>query len=175
MKNLLLIFLLLNSLIVLGQTNKVTRFGFKGGFNQSSINGVMSDGRKSGFSSLDLYAGFFADTNLTEKWNLESELLFSYTDVYHFVEIPIHLKYKLSSRFNIFFGPKLNFLVDNIQEYNNNLRSFGVSGEIGSQFLINKQFFIELRYSKGFTKQFDDFDFSNGKINTLRLGLGINF
>jgi len=176
MKNLLLSFLLLNCLIIFGQTEKKTVFGFKGGLNQSYIDGTMLSGKKSGYSGLELYAGFFADTKLNDKWRIENELLFSYTDSYHFIEIPLHLKYEIAPKLNIFFGPKFDFLIGNTSDYNGEISKFyGVSGEIGTQFKFNKIFFLELRYSKSFTKQFDIFDFKNGKRNTLRFGVGINF
>ncbi|MCF6212692.1 MAG: PorT family protein [Flavobacteriaceae bacterium] len=176
MKFLLSGLLMITCLTVFGQVEKKTTFGFKGGLNQSYINGSMINGDKSGYTGLELYTGFFADTRLSEKWHIENEILFSYTDSYHFVETPLHLKYEISPKINVFFGPKLDFLIGNTSDYNNEISKFySISGEIGTQFKINKRFFIELRYSKSFTKQFDIIDFNNGKRNTLRLGLGINF
>ncbi len=53
----------------------------------------------------------------------------------------------------------------------------GMSAEIGFQYKINKKYFTEIRYAKGVTGHFDDLnnDLLDGKRNTLRLGLGINF
>lgn len=161
---------------VIEPTEKKTRFGFKGGLNKTDIRGIMADGNKSGFTGTELYGSFFADTQLSKKWNIENEILFSYTDSYHFAEIPIHLKYKLSSKFNVLFGPKLDFLIGNVSDYGSDIsKYYGVSFEVGSQFKINKSFFVEFRYSKSFTKQFDYFDFYDGKRNTLRIGIGTYF
>lgn len=155
---------------------KKTTFGFKAGVNSGLIIGTMLNGEESYFSEVDLYASFFVDTQLNEKWNLENEILFSYTGWYHFAEIPVHLKYKFSPKFNILFGPKLDFLIGNVSDYENRIsKYYGVSLEIGTQYKINNRFFVELRYAKSFTKQFDIFDFLDGKRNTLRLGMGVNF
>ena len=157
-------------------TEKKTRFGFKGGLNKTNIRGIMADGNKSGYTGIELYGSFFADTKLSKKWNMENEILFSYTESYHFAEIPVHLKYKLSSRFNILFGPKLDFLIGNVSDYGSDIsKYYGVSFEVGSQFKIDKSFFVEFRYSKSFTKQFDFLDFYDGKRNTLRIGVGTYF
>lgn len=161
---------------VIEPIEKKTRFGFKGGLNKTDIRGIMADNNKTGYSGTELYGSFFADTQLSKKWHIENEILFSYTDSYHFVEVPIHLKYKLSSKFNILFGPKFEFLIGNVSDYGSDIsKYYGVSFEVGSQFKINKSFFVEFRYSKSFTKQFDYFDFYEGKRNTLRIGIGTYF
>ena len=180
MKNTIIIVTLLASFLSFSQTTKKTTFGVKGGVNFSDIIGVDSNGEKTGYVGTEIYGSLFADTELSEKWNLENELLFSYTDDYHFLEIPIHLKYKFAQDWNFLFGPKLDFILDNDNdpfESAYRFKNFGISFEFGTQYSISKRVFAELRYSKGLTKQIDDLflDINGGKRNTLRIGIGLKF
>jgi hypothetical protein len=155
---------------------KKINYGFKGGINSSRINATELNGSKSGYIGTELYAGFFADTRITKKLNLGTELIFSYTDSYHFIELPLQLKYNISEKWNLMAGPKMEYIPD----YEDNFIDFkrvGISGEVGSQFQINPLFFAEARYAYGFTPNINDLGlgFYNGTRNTFRLGLGVNF
>lgn len=160
-----------------GKDKKIT-FGFKGGMNISRIHATDIDGSRSGYAGTELYGGFFADTRLTAKLNLGTELIFSFTESYHFIELPLHIKYKIKEKWNLMAGPKLDFIADGSWDYENDkFKRFGVSGEIGSQYQLNPLFFAELRYAYGLTQQINSgwMEFYNGHRNTFRLGLGINF
>lgn len=194
MRQLLLAVVIITSLPVAGQERSTrsispetkdhkktvtTRFGFKGGFNRSHIKGVETDGDRTGYIGGELYGAFFGDTRLNETLSLGYEFLFSWTDDYHFVEIPLHLKYNFYDKWSAFAGPKLDILVDNDGDAGGNyqFKTFGVSAELGVQYNITRAFFAETRYAKSFTEQVTDFvlDINNGKRNTFRIGLGIRF
>jgi hypothetical protein len=152
--------------------------GFKGGLNKSTINATDNDGSKSGYTGLELYGGFFADTRLTSKFNLGTELLFSFTESFHFIELPLHLKYTINEKWNAMAGPKLDFIADGSWDYQEDkFKRFGVSAEIGSQYRLNQLFFVELKYANGLTPQINSrwMSFYDGRRNTIRLGLGLNF
>jgi len=179
--NILFLLLLLNSTVFFAQNDNKTVFGVKGGLNLSYVLGSELDGELTRYSGTELYVSLFSDTELNENWNLENELLFSYTDDYHFLEIPLHLKYKFEKKWAVFLGPKLDFILDNDNDYfesqNYRFKNFGVSLELGTQYNFNKTFFIEIRFSKGLTEQIDDLvlEVLNSKRNTLRIGLGVRF
>lgn len=162
------------------QSEKKTIFGFKGGYNKSIVDGNEPDGTATGYIGYELYGGFFSDTELNAKWNLENEILFSYTDTYHFIEIPVHLKYRIYKNWFILAGPKLDFIADNDNddfESGYRFKNFGVSAEFGVQYHFSKRFFAETRYSRSLTAQIDDLalDIYGGKRHTFRIGLGIKF
>ena len=180
MKKYVSFFVIFISLSSFAQNLKQTVFGIKGGVNFSRIVGVESDGENTGYMGSELYFSLFADTEINRKWNLENELLFSYTDDYHFLEIPIHLKYKFIKKWNLLFGSKIDFILDNDNDYfeiNYRFKNFGLSAEVGFQYEISKRFFAEFRFSKGLTEQIDDLvlDINNAKRNTLRVGIGMKF
>ena len=178
--HLLFAFIILTICKTNAQNEKKTIFVFKGGYNKSIVDAKELDGTESGYIGYELYGGFFADTELNKNFNLENELLFSYTDDYHFIEIPIHLKYRIKRKWFIMLGPKLDFIADNDNddfEAGYRFKNFGVSGELGIQYHFSKRFFAETRYSRSFTSQIDDLalDFYGGKRHTFRIGLGIKF
>lgn len=176
MKYLLFFALTLWTFIISAQNKNLTSFGFKGGFNRSIVNGHELNGTKTGFIGLELYGSFFADTELNDRWRFENEILFSWTDEYYFIEIPLHIKHSLIKSTFVLLGPKLDMIASNdaqIYDFNN----FGVSIEVGVQYEITKRIGSEIRYSKGLMKQINDYvlDIYGGKRNTIRLGLGFRF
>lgn len=177
-KHIILSLIILNSFSLLAQTERKSTFGFKGGYNKSKVSGKELDGSKTGYVGGEVYGGFFSDTELTNRLNFENELLFSFTDDYHFLEIPIHLKYRIKEKWFLLMGPKLDFIIDNDNvETGYRFKNFGVSGELGLQYHFWKRFFAETRNSRSFTSQIDDLglDIYGGKRHTFRFGVGIKF
>lgn len=168
-------------MVCFSQNSKKTDFGIKGGVNLSHIVGIDSDGELTGYVGTELYVSLFSDSKLTERWSIENEILFSYTDDYHFIEIPVHTKYNLFKKWYVFLGPKLDFILDNDNDYFERhiyrFKNFGISIESGIQYHLSKRGFVELRYSKGLTQQINNLvlDINNAKRNTLRIGIGIKF
>lgn len=177
MRRFKLLFLFLCLSICLSSQNKKTMtFGFKGGLNNSYVIGENKDY----FTGIELYASFFSDIELNHTFNLQNELLFSYTDDFHLIEIPVLLKYKFNKKWGLFLGPKLDFILDNDStdlDFRYRFKKVGFSLSIGTQYNISKRFFGELRYGYGFTKQIDDLvlELFNSKRRTIRLGFGFNF
>lgn len=163
-----------------GKAILTTRFGFKGGYNKSIINGRDSMGGRMGYIGFELYGSFFAETRVGERLVFENELLVSWTNDYHFIEVPLHLKHLFNTKWSAFAGPKLDFLIDNDNDYfetNYTFRNFGVSLELGAQYNITDWLLVESRYSRGLVNQVTDkgFDINKGKRNTIRVGAGIRF
>lgn len=160
------------------QTEKKTHFGIKGGFNHTVINGVETDGDKTGFTGSSVYGALFTETHIGPTTLLVNELLFSWANDWHFIEAPIHIKQMLNSKLSVFLGPKLDFTADKFDGRKADKSGFcGVSMEIGAHFNFTKRIFAEGRYSIGLSKQFKDesFDINDGKRNNLRFGVGIWF
>lgn len=176
MKYPLLLLLCFSMSMAIAQREHATYFGFKGGLNRSVINGHEPNGTSTGYIGVEMYASFFADSRLNDRWRLENEILFSFTDEYFFIEIPLHIKYQVLKKTYILAGPKLDMIVnpdDEMYDFNN----FGVSIDVGAQYEITKRFFTEFRYSQGLMSQVNDrgLDIYDGKRNTLRLGIGMRF
>lgn len=176
MRYLVFFVLLFSTLLVSGQHKNYTSFGVKAGINRSIVNGHEPDGTKTGFIGLELYAALFAETELSTIWRFENEILYSFTDDYHFIEIPLHVKYYIIKKTFVFLGPKLDLIVSNDDEIYD-FNSFGVSIDLGVQYELTPRILSEIRCSKGLNKQINDFalDIYNGRRNTIRLGVGFRF
>lgn len=150
---------------------KRTTFGFKAGLNQSYLN-TSSD---NGYSGLEVYAGFFAETSLSKKWSFQYELLYSYTDDINFLEIPLLFKYHVNDKWAFMAGPKLDVVANKSIE-GALYEPLSVSFTLGVQYNISKRFFVEGRYSLGLSNEL--ITNSNSETfsrNTLRLGIGFKF
>jgi hypothetical protein len=160
------------------QTEKKIQFGIKGGYNHTVINGNETNAVKTGFIGSSVYGAFFAETHIGSSTFLVNEWLFSWTNDWHFVEIPFHVRQMLNSKLSVFLGPKLDLAADKFDNTKNSKSGFcGVSIETGAQFNFTKRIFVEGRYSIGLSKQFNDesFDINDGKRNNLRFGAGFRF
>lgn len=178
MKITLLTFFILLPLYGISQRQNLTVFGLKGGFNKSMIDGTDSYGGKTGYRGLEIYGSLFADTRIAERTGVQTELLFSYTDSYHFIEIPVNVKVNLYKRFSVFAGPKMDFIVDNEPpDSYYYFKTFGVAFDSGLEFRLTNTLFSEFRYAYCITRQINDYglDIRNARRSTLRLGLGIKF
>jgi hypothetical protein len=178
MRYVLTLILFVGCFHIYAQNEKSTLFGLKVGYNRSVVDGVEPDGSKTGFIGNEVYASLFADSKLGEKWNFENELLFSFTDEYAFLEIPLHFKYYFLEKANLFLGPKFDIILndeDVLTGYN--FRTFGGSIDIGAQYELLERFLVEMRYSYGLVEQIDDMflDIYNGTRNTFRIGIGMQF
>lgn len=168
--------ILLSQIVITAQINFKTNLGFKAGLNNSDVVGTEKNGTATGFTDTTFYGGFFADTKLAKNTSLENELLFSMTNDYFFLELPIHIKQHVFKKIFVFYGTKLDFAsTDRRPDYE--IEPLGISGEIGTQYLLTNKLFLELRYSHGFTKQINDnvLEILNARRNTLRLGIGVKF
>jgi hypothetical protein len=167
------------SLHGIAQGVKETNFGVKLGYNNSNISGKDSNGEATGYFGNELYLGLFVDKQLTNKTSLQLELIYSFTEDYNFLEIPLNIKYKVYRKLYLFAGPKFDFILDNdISEANYEYRNFGVSADLGVQYLIAMDFFAEVRYSIGFEEQLKrdiQLDINNATRNTFRIGIGYRF
>ncbi len=148
-----------------------TIHGFKAGLNQSYLN-TSSD---NGYSGLELYGGFFAETSLSRKISFQYELMYSYTDDISFLEIPLLLKYHLNDRWSFMAGPKLDVIANKSIE-GAIYEPLSVSISLGVQYDISKRFFVEGRYGFGLSKQLiTDSNSNTFSRSTLRLGVGYRF
>ncbi len=163
------------------QTDKPTYFGAKLGYNNSNISGKDSNGDAAGYLGNEFYVGFFIESQLKKKISLQTELIYSFTEDYNFLEVPLNIRYTIYETFWIFAGPKFDFLLDNdedIDEANYEFRNFGVSLDLGVQYHLSAKLFVEVRYSVGLVEQLKrdiQLDINNATRNTFRIGIGYKF
>ncbi len=166
----------LTSLIVLFVTVNLTaqvEFVVNAGVFQSpriseSVSSRNGDERiDSGF-----FIGMFTEKKLSEKFSLQSGLSYFYNVSYEDqIEIPLELKYKLTKRFDIFFGPNVSFLIDK-KELD---KSFNFGVALGVSYKISDKFLINARYNYGLTKFHNRVASDSFGLNRFQIGLSYKF
>lgn len=159
---------------VLGITNVVAQdidFGVTAGYLNAnakvSISDVSVTASESGF-----YIGGIADIAVSEKFNIQSELLYANVDGSSGVMLPIMVKYYVSEKFNIQAGPHFDIATESVPE---DFTSIGISLAAGLGYDLSENFFIEGRYSFQLNDYYTgDLDLET-TTNSLLIGIGYKF
>ena len=145
-------------------------FAAKAGFNNVSINVDTGDSffGDASDSELGFYVGGGYNFELSEDFDIEPSLLFSFVDDLTSLYIPVMFKYKVADKFNIQGGPQINYLLEDLPD-----GEFGLDLAIGGGYQINSNWFVEARYGFQVSRGGDFGDFVD--INTLTIGAGYRF
>jgi len=170
--------LLVLSFVLLGFVNanaQETKYGVTGGFHNLTISAsaggfTVSDGA-TGF-----FIGFFADFNVSEKFNIQPEIHFAspYQDGESLNEIiiPVMVKYLVSEKLNLQLGPQFDFVIDESE----GLNKFGVGLGFGLGYDLSDKVFVVSRYSLGLNNRIQDTSIGvTSKFDTFQIGLGYRF
>jgi opacity protein-like surface antigen len=204
-KNLIVLALFLVSAnTLLAQTddsqNDKPRFGAKGGVNISNFVGDDSGSSK---SYIGFNVGFFAEFQLTERFYIQPELLYSAqgakenltieginfdaTLKANYLTIPVMFKYYVSNDLSLEAGPYVGFLTSAKIKFESSFGSgtedakeffkstdFGVG--VGLNYNITQAIFLNARYAAGLAKIGDTETNDNDVKNSVfQFGLGFRF
>jgi len=170
-KKLLLFVLLCTSLSLFAQEKEERTFGKTTFGIKAGLDHTMVINSQKAVNSVDFYAGLFAETSLSRKLSLQYEMRYSSYGNNYFVEIPLLLKYHFNDKFSMTLGPRMDFLTNDRA----GARNFSMAAEIGAQYNITKQFFLDASYSVGFENQIVINPIRTGSRNNLRFGIGYKF
>ncbi len=95
------------------ENNKFT-FGIKGGYNHTVINGLETNGAKTGFVGSTIYGSLFVEKEIAGNEFLNTGVTFSWVNDWHFIKIPFHLRQMLNKQISVFGGLKLDLAADNL-------------------------------------------------------------
>lgn len=159
------------------QNQKRVRFGIKTGINFSTLRSIELrdfDNGAEDYKSTEFYGGLFVDTRISTHWNLQNELLLSYTDEFTFLEIPIVFKRKITKKLWALIGPRAQLVINDNDEVDHN---FGLALDAGLQYDLPQNFFIEARYGQALNPQFTSprLNIIDARRNLLRLSVGYRF
>jgi len=156
-----------------------TRFGVRTGVTFNTIDATDSNsGGESGFASTNGYASLFADTRISESWNLQSEFGLNFAaDGYILAENAFLFKRRVAEKLSLYSGPKIVYLLDGPAAVKARSSAASLGLTLGVQYDFTDSFFVEGRYSRNFGRQFNDpnFTFENGNLNSLQIGVGLKF
>lgn len=154
-----------------------TKYGVRAGYNISNLDfkdvPPLDNKHRNGFM-----IGFFGEYGLSKTVSLMPELQFSSEGANNepiridYLQVPVLLKFRLSEKFNIGFGPQVGVKV---HEYEDNIKNFAYSGVGGIEYKLNHSFFLDARYTYGFSNIFDDKVAVEAKNTNIQFGLGFKF
>lgn len=171
-------------------------FGVKGGVNFTNMT---SDGFENNKARTGYHIGLLAEIPVSDRFSLQPEVLYStqglkdegsnFTDEYKldYVQVPVIAKIYLVDGLALEVGPSFNFLVNEEYEIESDaliFRSnpevasdFEFGGALGASYKFNNGFFLNGRYTQGFSNVYDSDDFDDDAIknNGFQLGLGFQF
>jgi len=147
------------------------RFGLTGGYLNVRAS-IKADGLTLSNSESGFYVGILADFELSEKFNLQPEFVYASIKEGEALMLPILGKFAMSERFNLLLGPQFVFsLGENVEDLSN--VEIGLTGGLG--FDIDRDFFVEARYSFPLNNSYTgDLDVKL-RGNYLAVGLGYKF
>jgi opacity protein-like surface antigen len=168
-----------------------TAFGISAGYN-SLIASVKVNESSASDSASGFYAGLFADFTATEKIHVQPEVLISYStkdgDGGSMLVVPIIGKYLVDEKFNLQFGPQLDYI---LEDDSDGIKKLGLGLAAGIGYDISNKISATVRYSLGLTNRLDESSFvfdeySNEdpifndldiktKLNFLQVGIGYKF
>lgn len=169
------------------------QLGLKGGVNFSSVTG---DNFESPDARTNFYAGLVFEAPLSEKLSLQPEVFYSgqgfdITDEPNqedaefqvgYIQVPVLLKAYLVDGLNIQAGPQFGFKVNEEVDFDPNndggdidsdvVRDFDLGLTAGLEYKFVEKFFIQARYTYGFSQMIEDTDVHNSVISA---GVGYMF
>lgn len=146
-------------------------FGATAGFLNARAK-VSSGGSSATASDSGFYVGGFADFNVSEKFNIQPELLYGKIGEGDGIIVPIMAKYYASEKLNIQAGPYFDIATESVPD---DFTGFGISLGAGLGYDIDDNFSLVARYTFQLNDYYTgDLDFDTTS-NSLQVGLGYKF
>lgn len=173
MKKILLILFCVSFFTVNAQSKRDGQFSIIGGLHNSSNKRTLESVDLKSVSDYGFYFGFSGDFSLSEKWGVQPEIMitltsFKYESRHGQVIMPIMLEYNIAKRFELQFGPYV--------DYNGNVtvneNALGVGMAFGVEAKVMKRVKARARYYAGFSNRFQNNPTDNvSKFNYFQIGL----
>jgi Outer membrane protein beta-barrel domain len=123
-------------------TAQETKFGAKAGIDLATAK-VKIAGTTAKASETGFYIGGFANIGISEKFAVQPELLYVSVKDLNFISLPILADYSISNEFGLYFGPSLNYFLD---ETDNQLK---INLDLGVGYEVSEEFEANAKYSFG--------------------------
>ena len=152
-----------------------TKYGVRGGIGLSSLSfdeniDLDNDDRVGAFF------GGFVDFGISEKFSVMTEANFSSEGAkdeplqLDYIQLPVQLRYALSNDVKIGVGPQFSFTTWDNQ---NILAQYGFSVVGGIELMVSDMFFLDFRYTYGFTNVLEEPTSNEANNSSFQLGFGI--
>lgn len=152
-----------------------TTYGVRSGVNISNLDfdpaPTFDNTHRNGF-----FFGGFVDWYVTENASLLTELQYSAEGGKaselraDYLQLPVLLQLELAYKFSVGVGAQANLKT---WKYEDAYDTFTFSGLLGIEYMITDEFFIDARYSYGFSNIIDDrFSDVEAKNSNIQVGIG---
>lgn len=164
------------------KSQSLNQFGLKAGANLMEIRSKLSDNSVAKVNKTGFYIGAFMEFRKSLDLAIQAEINYSSTDNeindnIGLLHIPILLKYKLGTKFEIYGGPESQFLlsVNQTDIKSNEYKKFILAADLGVGFIISDELTIDARYNWAISSYRDLGYRQNIKLNFLQIGLAYKF
>lgn len=164
------------------------KFGAKAGVNFSGLWGDGAEGTKGKFG---YQAGLLAEYRVSSSFAIAPELMFTSEgskmgidnlgrrcNYINYIALPVMFKYYTGDNFSLNFGPQFGYAVYNHlagEEVNSDAyNKFNCGLAVGASYYINKNLFVDARYTMGLTNIYKS-PVKDNKSYNVSLGLGYYF
>ncbi len=131
-----------------------------------------SEGLSYSQSDSGFYVGLLAEFELSDKLNLQPELLYANVAETSLIYVPLQLEYFVTDKLFLLGGPQATIFLDDVPQ---GINEFGLDLFFGIGFDIDENFFLEGRYAFELTNRVNtDLDITD-RINSLMIGIGYKF
>ncbi|MGJ5641550.1 porin family protein [Formosa sp. S-31] len=150
-------------------------FGVRAGMNISNLD-FESEVPSGNTHRNGFMIGFLAQYGVSEHFSISPEVQFSAEGAkdkdlrLDYINVPVLAKYLFNERLAFGVGPQMGIKV---HEYEDGYKNLMFSGVASLEYLVLDDFFIDVRYSYGFTNVFDDDQFYEAKNSNIQIGIGI--
>ena len=152
-----------------------TKFGVRGGIGLSSLNFDQST-EFDNKDRLGAFFGGFADFGISEKFSVMVEANFSSEGAkdepyqVDFIQVPVQIRFALSEDVKIGVGPQMSFVTWDRQDV---LDQYAFSAIGGIELMVTDMFFLDFRYTYGFTNLIQVPADNEATNSSFQLGFGI--
>lgn len=159
----------------------VTSTSFAQNFNLSATAGYLNinsifkvDGEKYDldFKSSGFYFGAQTEISLSEKINLQPELLLGLNSEGDVLYLGPIAGYKITEEFSVLFGPSFTYLLEDVA---NGYQELGISATIGGSFNITDKIYAQAKYNIQLNDYYNGSADVSSKANYLLVGAGYRF
>lgn len=167
MKRILFILIAMATLSVNAQSNFGLTAGYLSATAKAESGGISISASESGF-----FAGFFADFEVSENFNVQPELQYISIQDGNALLLPVLAKYYVSEKFNLQAGPQLMFDLD---ESVDDFSSVNIDLAFGAGYDIDENFSVLARYSFQLNNTYTGPLDLTARVNFINVGLAYKF
>lgn len=147
-------------------------------FNLSAVTGYLNldvnfkvDGEEINLDnpSSGFYIGAQTEFELTEKIDLQPELVLGIVEDSNALYLGVLGKYSISDDFSALFGPSFNYV---LEDFADNYQNFGIALTVGVGYDISEDFFAQAKYSFQINNYYNGDADITSKANFLLFGIG---